>query len=107
VEDIYFLTGLPFQGTLLPTEPVLPRGTQLQEVTERYCLGENYMSGIVVSINGIDLMLHRCIAAMIVRVYGSLATQRISGGQLLVLERVVVGHERFTWGLTLHAQMIT
>jgi hypothetical protein len=42
---------------------------------------------------------------MIVWVYGSLATQRISGGQLL-LERVVVGHERFAWGLTLHAQMI-
>jgi hypothetical protein len=51
-------------------------------------------------------VLHRCIAAMIVRVYGSLATQRISGGQLLVMERVVVGRERFAWGLTLHARMI-
>jgi hypothetical protein len=30
-----------------------------------------------------------CIAAMIVRVYGSLATQRISGGQLIVMERVL------------------
>ena len=65
------------------------------------------MSGTTVSISGIDSLLHRCIAAMIFRVYGSLATQRISGGQLLLLERVVVGHERFTWGLTLHAQMIT
>jgi hypothetical protein len=24
VEDVYFLTGLPFQGTPLPAEPVLP-----------------------------------------------------------------------------------
>jgi hypothetical protein len=24
MEDVYFLTGLPFRGTLLPTEPVLP-----------------------------------------------------------------------------------
>jgi hypothetical protein len=57
------------------------------------------MSGTVVSVSGIDSLAHRCIAAMIVHVYGSLATQRISGGQLVVLERVVVGHERFAWGL--------
>jgi hypothetical protein len=65
------------------------------------------MSGTVVSVSGIDSLFHRCIAAMIVQVYGPLATQRISGGQLLVLERVVVGHERFAWGLMLHARMIT
>jgi hypothetical protein len=63
------------------------------------------MSGMVVSILTIDSLAHRCIAAMIVRVYGSLATQRISGGQLLVLERVLAG-ERFAWGLTLHARMV-
>jgi hypothetical protein len=73
VEDIYFLTGLPFRGTPLPAEPVLPRDTHLRTVAERYCSGENYMSGTVVSISGIDALLHRCIAAMIVRVYGSLS----------------------------------
>ena len=34
VEDIYFLTGLPFQGTPLPADPVLPRDTHLRMVTE-------------------------------------------------------------------------
>jgi hypothetical protein len=52
-----------------------------------------------------DALVHRCIAAMIVRVYGSLATQWISGGQLSVMERVLVG-EHFAWGLTLHARMV-
>jgi hypothetical protein len=80
VEDIYFLTGLPFWGTLLLEEPMLPRDTHLADVARRYFLGENYMSGTVVSISGLDLLLHRCITAMIFRVYGSLATQRISGG---------------------------
>ena len=75
VEDIYFLTGLPFRGTPLSAEPVLPRDTHLREIVERYCSGENYMSGTVVSVSGIDSLAHRCIAAMIVRVYGSLATQ--------------------------------
>jgi hypothetical protein len=63
------------------------------------------MSGTVVSISAIDSLAHHCIAAMIVRIYGSFATQWISGGQLLVLERVVAG-EQFTWGLTLHEWMV-
>jgi hypothetical protein len=106
VEDVYFFTGLPFRGTPLPAELVLPRDTHLREIVERYCSGEKYSSGTVVSVSGLDSLLHCCIAAMIVRVYESLATQRISGGQLLVLEGVVVGRERFAWGLTLHARMI-
>ena len=107
VEDVYFLTGLPFRGMPLSAEPVLPREMTLVTIGQCYCSGENFMSGIVVSVSTIDSLAHHCIAAMIVRVYGSLATQRISGGQLLVLERVVVGREWFTWGLTLHARMIT
>jgi hypothetical protein len=106
VEDIYFLTGLPFRGTPLLVVPVLSRDTLLRTVDERYCSGEHYMTGIAVSISGIHALLHRCIAAMIVRVYGSRASHRISGGELILMERVVVGRERFAWGLTLHAQMI-
>ena len=106
MEDIYFLTGLPFRGTPLPADPVLPRDTHLQTVTERYCSGEHYMTRTSISISGIDALLHRCIAAMIVRVYGSRVTHRISGGELIVMERVVVGRDRFAWGVTLHARMI-
>jgi hypothetical protein len=106
MEDVYFLTGLPFRGTLLPTDPVLPRDTPLQEVAERYCSGEHYMTGSSVRISAIDTLLHECMAAMIVRVYGTRVPHRISGGELLLMERVVVGRERFAWGLTLHAQMI-
>ena len=103
VEDIYFLTGLPFRGTPLPAEPMLPRDTHLRTVTERYCSSERYMAGTAVSISGIDALLHHCIATMIVWVYGSQAPHRISGGELILMERVVVGCERFAWGLTLHA----
>jgi hypothetical protein len=73
VEDVYFLTGLPFQGTPLPVEPVLPRDTLLATVGQRYCSGPNFMSSIVVSIGAMDALAHYCIAVMIVRVYGSLA----------------------------------
>ena len=103
VEDIYFLTGLPFRGTPLLAVPVLLRDIDLRDVTERYCSGEHYMTGSSVCISTIDVLLHRCVAAMIVRVYGTRAPHRISGSELLLMERVVVGLERFAWGLMLHA----
>jgi hypothetical protein len=59
-----------------------------------------------VRISAIDVLLHRCVAAMIVQVYRTRAPHRISGGELILMERVVVGRERFAWGLTLHAQMV-
>jgi hypothetical protein len=65
------------------------------------------MTGSSVRIRAIDVLLHRCVAAMIVRVYGTRAPHRISGSELLLMERVVVGREQFSWGLMLHAQMIT
>jgi hypothetical protein len=79
MEDVYFLTGLPFWGVLLPTEPMLPRDLALATVGRRYCSGHNFMFGTVVSIGSIDSMAYRCIASMIVKVYGSLATQQING----------------------------
>ena len=64
------------------------------------------MTGSAVRINALDVLLHRCVAAMIVRVYGSTTPHRISGGELLLMEQVVVGRERFAWGLALHARMV-
>jgi hypothetical protein len=63
------------------------------------------MSGTIVSIRAMDALVHRCIAVMIVRVYGSLATQWISGGQLCVMDRVLFS-EHFVWGIMLHAKMV-
>ena len=57
VEDIYFLTGLPFWGTPLSAVPMLPRDTQLRTVTEKYYSGEDYMTGTSVRISGIDVWL--------------------------------------------------
>jgi hypothetical protein len=63
------------------------------------------MSGSVVSIGAMDALARRYVETMIVRVYGSLATQRISGGQLRVMGRAMV-EENFSWGLMWHAKMV-
>jgi hypothetical protein len=79
-EDVYFLIGLPFWGISLPAEPVLPSDRQLADLAWTYCSREEFMSSLVVRIGAIDTLVHHCIVTMIVRVYGSLATQQISGG---------------------------
>jgi hypothetical protein len=63
------------------------------------------MSGLVVCIDAMDSLLHQHISTMIVRIYGSLGTQWISGGQLRIMKRVLDG-DMFAWGLMLHAKMI-
>jgi hypothetical protein len=63
------------------------------------------MSGSVVRIGAMDALVHHCVAAMIIRVYGSFATRRISGGQLWIMQRAL-GGEHFSWGLMLHAKMV-
>jgi hypothetical protein len=62
-EDVYFLTGLPFRGTLLPTEPVIVGEGQLVTLAQAYCLGEDFMSGSVVRIGAMDALVHRCVAS--------------------------------------------
>jgi hypothetical protein len=104
-EDVYFLMGLPFWGMALPVDPQLPVDVHLVDMAQRYCSGPNIMSGSVVHIEAMDDLLHQCIATMIVRIYGSLATQWISGGQLSIMQRVLDG-DFFAWGLMLHAKMM-
>jgi hypothetical protein len=63
------------------------------------------MSGSMVSIRAMDALVHRCVVAMVMGVYGSLAIQQISGGQLRIMVRALVA-DHFSWGLMLHAKMV-
>jgi hypothetical protein len=105
-EDVYFLTGLPFRGTPMLMAPVMPRETDLAGFARRFCSRGHFMTGSAVRINALDVLLHRCVASMIVRIYGTTAPHRMSGGELSLMERVVVGRERFAWGMALHSQMV-
>jgi hypothetical protein len=82
-EDVYFLTGLLFRGTLMLTVPVMPRETDLAGFARRFCSGGHFMTGSAVRINALDVLLHRCVASMIVRIYGSTTPHRISGGEFI------------------------
>jgi hypothetical protein len=66
---------------------------------------EDFMSGSMVSIGAMDALVHHCVAAMLVRVYGSLVTQRINGGQMRIMGRALA-RENFSWGVMMHAKMV-
>jgi hypothetical protein len=104
-EDGYFLTRLPFRGTLLPAEPVIVGEGQLATLAQTYYLGEDFVSGSVVRIGDMDALVHHCMAVMIIRVYGLLVTHRISGDQLRIMKQAL-GGENFAWGLMLHTKMV-
>jgi hypothetical protein len=74
MEDVYFLMGLPFLGMSLPIDPQFPEDVHLVELALNFCLGLNIMPGSVIHIKKMDDLLHHFIAAMIVRIYGSLVT---------------------------------
>jgi len=79
-KDIYFLTGIPFRGRGLSMDPHLPREDRIETITARHCSRPNLMSGSVVWIEALDDLLTECIKSMVVRIYGSLGTQRITDG---------------------------
>jgi hypothetical protein len=62
-------------GTPLSVEPLLPGDVQLATLGRRYFSRENFISGFIMSIGAMDALVHHHVAAMIVRVYGSLMTQ--------------------------------
>jgi hypothetical protein len=75
-------------------------------IATHHCSGPNPMSGLVMQIEAIDDLLTKCITIMVVRIYGSLGTQWITGGQLRVVEEVLDG-DLFSWGVLMHTQMMS
>jgi hypothetical protein len=77
----------------------------LVDLAQTYCSREDFISVLVVRIGAMDALVHRFIATIIVRVYESLATQWISGGQLKIMQRELSG-EHFASDVMLHTKMI-
>jgi hypothetical protein len=104
-KDVYFLTGLLFCGMALPVEPHLLGDDRVEMMASRYCTGSNPISRSVIRIEAIDSLMMECIAAMVVRIYRSLGTQKITSGQLRVVEQVLDG-DLFTCGVLMHTKMM-
>jgi hypothetical protein len=104
-QGFIFLDGapIPWDGPFM--DPYLSGDDRVGDLEILHCLELNPMSGSVIQIEAIDELLIECIVAMVVRIYGSLGTQRITGGQLRIVERVLDG-DLFVWGMMLHTRMM-
>jgi hypothetical protein len=56
------------------------------ELGIHHCSGPNLMSGSFIQIEVLDDLMTEYIAAMVVRMYGSLGTSWITGAQLRIVE---------------------
>jgi len=77
----------------------------VETMAAHHCTGSNPMLGSVIRIETIDDLLTECVVVMVVRIYGSLATQRITSGHLRVVEKVLDG-DLFAWGVLMHTKMM-
>jgi hypothetical protein len=89
----------------LPIDPQLSGEDRVGDLVAHHCTGPNPMLGLVIRIETIDDLLTECIATMVVRIYGSLGTQWITGGQLRIVEWVLNG-DLFAWGVLLHTKIM-
>jgi hypothetical protein len=105
-EDMYFLMGIPFRGRALAVDLHLPWEDQLETMVARHCSILNLMSGSVIRIEATDEFLTECITTIVMRIYRSLGTQQITGGQLRVVEEVLYG-KIFAWGVLMHTRMMS
>jgi hypothetical protein len=75
------------------------------DLVARHYTRLNPVSTSVIRIQAIDDLLIEFITAMVVRIYGSFGTQKITRGLLRVVERVPDG-DLFSWGVLLHTNMM-
>jgi hypothetical protein len=105
IEDMYFMMGIPFRGMSIPIDPQLLREERVGDLVACQCIGMNPMLGSVIWIEAISDLLMEHIAVMAVRIYGSLGTEWITGGQLRIMEWVLDG-DLFAWVVLLHTKMM-
>jgi hypothetical protein len=56
-DEIYFLTGIPFQGRELVVDPHLSGEDKVETIATRHCSGMNLTSGFTVRIEALDDLL--------------------------------------------------
>jgi hypothetical protein len=74
VEDVYFFMGLQLHGMALPIDPPLSGDECVGDLGIHHFSGLNLMSGSSIQIEALDDLLTEFIAAMVVRMNGSLGT---------------------------------
>jgi len=89
--DIYCLTSLPMFGIVGETQPVLPRGRKLRGFVDTHGTEECRVKDGAIPIEELERLETRAIAVVVVRIVGTHAPHRISGGLMMIVKSVLAG----------------
>ena len=95
--DVYFLTGLPCLGRVADTHPRVDADFDIDDVRERLCRADAEVHRNALLVRDFREPAVRAMAACVVRILGSQSPEKVSGGQMQLMERVLAG-TYFAWG---------
>ena len=107
--DVYFLTGFPCLGRVANTQPRVSADIDMEDMLERYCGPEARVHRNALLVRDLLEPAVLAMAAYVVRVLGSQSLEKVSGGQMQLVERVL-GGVYYAWGqmfLTCVQQQLT
>ena len=95
--DVYFLTGLPCLGRVADTQPRGSADLDIVDMAVRFCGAEARVHRNALRVGDLREPVVRATIACIVRILGSQAPEKVSGGQMQLVERTLEG-TYFAWG---------
>ena len=95
--DVYFLTGLPCLGRVADTQPRVSANLDMDDMLEQFCGPEARVHRNALLVRDLREPEVQSMAACVVRVLGSQSPERVSGGQMQLVE-CVLGGVYYAWG---------
>ena len=94
---VYFLTGLPCLGRVADMQPRVSADIDMEDMLEQYCGPEARVHRNALLVRDLQEPAVRAMAACVVHVLGSQSPEKVSGGQMQLVERVLAG-VYYVWG---------
>ena len=95
--DVYFMMGLPCLGRLTDTQPWVSADLDIDDLAVRFCRADARVHRNAFWIQDLREPAVRAMEACMVWILGSQSPEKVSGGQMQIVERVLAGNY-FAWG---------
>ena len=84
--DVYFLTGFPCLGRVADTQPRVSADLDMDDMVERFYWPEARVHRNALLVRDLREPVVQAMAACVVRILGSQSPEKVSGGQMQLVE---------------------
>ena len=95
--NVYFLTGFPCLGRVADTQPRVSADLDMEDMVERFCRADARVHRNALLVRDLREPIVQAMATCVVQILGSQSPEKVSGGQMHIVERVL-GGTYFAWG---------